>query len=91
MRKSELIVKMTAKQKHLSLEDITLSVDHLLTYLGEALGEKGRLEIRGFGNLTVHHQDAREARNPKTGEMVQVPAKNKVRFKMGKDLMEKLN
>jgi integration host factor subunit beta len=44
------------------------------------------VEIRGFGNFTVRQSEARKARNPKTGEMFEVPAKQVPHFKPGKEL-----
>jgi integration host factor subunit beta len=44
------------------------------------------VEIRGFGNFTVRQREARKARNPRTGEMVEVPAKRVSYFKAGKEL-----
>jgi len=91
MRKSDLIHKIATLQESLSASDITLSVQNILLYLTEALGKKGRIEIRGFGNLTLLYQKSRDARNPKTGEKLKTPGKYKVRFKMGKELKELLN
>ena len=45
-----------------------------------------RIEIRGFGGFDSHHRPPRSARNPKTGEMFQLPAKVADHFKPGKDI-----
>ena len=91
MRKSELIEKVSIKQESLSPKDVGLSISHILDYLANALSQKGRIEIRGFGNLTLHYQNPREAHNPKSSQKVQVPGKYKIRFKMGKALKKRLN
>lgn len=91
MKKSNLIQKIAAKQQSLSLSDVELSIDTLLNYLADALSQKGRVEIRGFGNLTLQYQEPREAHNPRTGEKIQLPGRYKVRFKMGKKLKEEMN
>jgi integration host factor subunit beta len=91
MRKSTFIEKMVSKQDSLSQSDMELCVNHILGYLADALSRKGRIEIRGFGNLVVHYQAPREAQNPKTSEKIKVPGKYKIRFKMGKALKERLN
>ena len=49
-----------------------------------ALGDK--VEIRGFGNFKVRQRNARKARNPRTGEIVEVPAKRVPHFKPAKEL-----
>jgi len=51
-----------------------------------ALVQGGKVEIRGFGNFTVRERETRKARNPRTGEMVEVPAKRVPHFKPGKEL-----
>ena len=57
-----------------------------LDYIVAALAEQGRLELRNFGVFEVETRAARKARNPITGEPVQVPAKEVVVFKSGKTL-----
>jgi integration host factor subunit beta len=52
-------------------------------------GEK--IEIRGFGNFRLKNRNPRKARNPKTGESVEVPGKKVLYFKVGKALKEALN
>jgi integration host factor subunit beta len=49
------------------------------------------VEIRGFGSFTVRERDPREARNPKSGEVVRIPAKRIPFFKTGKELRERVN
>ncbi|MHC4120833.1 MAG: HU family DNA-binding protein [Planctomycetota bacterium] len=63
-------------------------------FLGEIVAEltKGnRLEFRDFGVFEVREQAARAAQNPKTLERVDVPAKRKVKFKMGRVMREGMN
>lgn len=91
MVKSELIQRIANKQHCLSLEDIELSVNHLLDHLCNALTEGKRIEIRGFGSFTLHYRSPRQAHNPKTGEKVETSAKYWPHFKPGKDLKERIN
>ena len=56
-----------------------------------AMGDTGRVELRGFGALSVRSRDARAGRNPRTGEPVAVRAKHVPFFKSGKELRERLN
>jgi len=55
------------------------------------LAKNNRLEFRDFGVFEVKEQAARTAQNPKTLEKIQVPAKRRVKFKMGRVMREKLN
>ena len=91
MRKSELLHKISAIQHSLSEADVALCIDHILIYLTNALSQKKRIEIRGFGNLNVRDQLPRQGFNPKTHEKISVPGKCKVHFKMGKALKDRLN
>src|SRR5208337_1760512 len=50
----------------------------------------GRIELRNFGVFEVKRRKARKARNPRTGERVDVPPKNVVTFKPGKEMEERI-
>lgn len=66
-------------------------VDIFFTEMREALMAGDRIEIRNFGIWTVKRKRPNpNARNPKTGEQISVPARRKVHFKPGKLLAEAL-
>jgi nucleoid DNA-binding protein len=56
----------------------------------DTLIEQGRIELRNFGVFEVKQRKARKARNPRTGEKVEVPPKCVVTFKPGKDMEERV-
>ena len=56
----------------------------------ETLVEEGRIELRNFGVFEVKQRAARKARNPRTGDRVDVPEKYVVTFKPGKEMEEKV-
>lgn len=56
----------------------------------ETLLEVGRIELRNFGVFEVKQRKARKARNPRTGDKVDVPPKNVVTFKPGKEMEERV-
>src|SRR3984893_11873482 len=56
----------------------------------DTLIEVGRIELRNFGVFEVKKRKPRKARNPRTGERVDVPSKNVVTFKPGKEMEERL-
>lgn len=56
----------------------------------DTLLEVGRIELRNFGVFEVKQRKARKARNPRTGEAVQVPPKFTVKFKPGKEMEERV-
>ena len=62
-------------------------VDALFTAMLEQLMEGSRIEVRGFGALATRKVKPRlAARNPRTGEIIYVPARRRVHFRPGKDL-----
>lgn len=91
MTRSELIAIMAARSEALRLSDVDLIVDTIIDTMSDALIEKRRIELRGFGSFSVKTRDARTARNPRTGESVQVPARHSLHFKAGKKLRDALN
>jgi len=56
----------------------------------DTLVEEGRIELRNFGVFEVKKRAARKARNPRTGQRVDVPEKYVVTFKPGKEMEEKV-
>ena len=67
-------------------------VDSLFEAMRETLIEGNRIEIRGFGVLEVKDTKPKPAaRNPRTGEVVYVPARRKTHFKPGRLLKEALH
>ncbi len=57
----------------------------------DTLADGGRIEIRGFGSMTVKNYKAYTGRNPKTGETIDVKPKKLPFFKVGKGLRESIN
>jgi integration host factor subunit beta len=51
----------------------------------------GRIEVRGFGRFVLRHHAPRAARNPNTGETVELGNHCRVHFKPGMELRERLN
>jgi len=91
MTKSELIEQLTSTNGELNKREAELIVNTIFEGIGQALADGDRVEIRGFGSFTVRERDAREARNPKSGDIVQIPAKKTPFFKTGKELRERVN
>ena len=91
MIKSELIARLSEENPHLTQRDVERVVGVILERMIQALETDGRVELRGFGALSVRSRDARAGRNPRTGESVDVRAKHVPFFKSGKELRERLN
>ncbi|MBQ7633754.1 MAG: integration host factor subunit beta [Alphaproteobacteria bacterium] len=91
MTRSELIEKIAAKMPNLTLKDIESIVSVVFEKLTNALANGDRVEIRGFGAFSIRTRNPRIAINPKNKTMVEVPSKNIVHFKTGKELHSRLN
>ena len=91
MTKSELIEQLLGTNDILNKKDAESIVNTIFTSIGDALVAGERVEIRGFGSFTVRCREAREARNPKSGEVVRIPAKKTPFFKTGKELRERVD
>tara|TARA_Y100000385_G_scaffold12493_1_gene12805 strand:+ start:171 stop:377 length:207 start_codon:yes stop_codon:yes gene_type:complete len=58
----------------------------------KALKEGRKVELRGFGTFFIKKiKENYSARNPKTGELIYIPQKNKIRFRTSKILKKKIN
>ena len=91
MTRSALIEKVSEKVEGLTLKQTDIVIETVFDSIKEALKRGEKIEIRGFGNFRLKERQPRKARNPKTGESVDVPQKRAVRFKAGKALREALN
>ncbi len=91
MTKSVLIEKVSEKVEGLTRNQTEIVVDTVFDSIKKALMTGEKIEIRGFGNFRLKTRNPRKARNPKTGESVDVPGKRVLYFKVGKALKEALN
>ncbi len=91
MTKSELVQKVMDVNGLMSRKDSELVVNLIFDSMADALKRGEKVEIRGFGSFTIREREAREARNPKSGEVVSITAKKTPFFKTGKELRERVN
>lgn len=91
MIKSELVLRIAAQNPHLYQRDVETIVAAVLDTITEALARGDRVELRGFGAFSVKKRDARNGRNPRTGEAVAVCEKLIPVFKTGKEMRKRLN
>lgn len=89
MTKKE-IVKQIADKIGLTQLKTKEIVQQTFDAIVETLLEVGRIELRNFGVFEVKQRKARKARNPRTGDKVDVPPKNVVTFKPGKEMEERV-
>lgn len=85
------LAEILADDLNLTKHQAGKCVDALFLALREAILQGNRIEVRRFGAWEIKETNARpKARNPKTGEVVSVPARKKVKFKVGKELKAEL-
>ncbi len=87
MTKADIVDKVAVGTGLTKLETEAIIEGFFKTVI-EALKEGNGIEIRGFGSYKVKKKNARQARNPKTGETVFVPEHYVPTFKFSKDFKE---
>ena len=90
MNRSDLIHSMAARLPEIPNHDVDQATRLLFELMSSNLARGDRLEIRGFGVLSIHTRKPSTRRNPKNGEPVSIPAKSVVHFKPGKLLKERV-
>ncbi|MBU1253873.1 integration host factor subunit beta [Qipengyuania sp. DY56-A-20] len=91
MIRSELLAALAKDNPDLRAEEVEQVVDIFFDEISQRLAEGGRVELRGFGAFSTREREARNGRNPRTGEQVDVPAKRVPYFRPGKEMRRLLN
>ena len=92
MSRPELIKQLKLKNPKLNQSEIEIIIDNFCENIEKALKDSRKVELRGFGMFFVKKiKEKYSARNPKTGELIYVPEKNKVRFRASKKLKLLIN
>ena len=82
------IVNSVVEKAGLSKKDAAAAVDAFTATVKEALSNGNTVSLIGFGTFEVRHRNARQGRNPQTGEPLQIEAKDVPAFKPGKQLRD---
>lgn len=90
MTKADL-VETVANEAEMTKKDAEKLVEIIFDTIIQTLNNGEKIELRGFGSFRLRQRNARQGRNPKTGEAVNIPAKRVAYFKPGKDLKEIVN
>ena len=90
MTRSELISRLADKDPQFTTSDVELAVKTLIDSIVSHLAQGGRVELRGFGSLSVRTRPPRLGLNPRTGEKIHVPEKNVLNFRPGTELRERV-
>ena len=90
MNKKEL-VQTIAKEADVTIDNADKCLDALTKAITQSLAKNDNVTLVGFGTFQVKDRAAREGRNPKTGETIQIKASKVPSFKAGKTLKDKVN
>jgi len=88
MNKTELIA-VVADRADVTQTVAEKIINTFTDVVAETLGEKGeKVVVTGFGTFEVRHRKARNGKNPRTGELIRVPAQKTPAFRAGKLLKD---
>ena len=90
MNKTELIAAV-AEQAELSKKDAEKALKAFTDVIAAELVKGEKVQLVGFGTFEVSEREAREGRNPQTGEAMKIAASKSPKFKAGKALKDALN
>jgi DNA-binding protein HU-beta len=90
LNKNDLIA-VVATASGLSRSDAGNAVESVFGCIASELQKGGEVRIVNFGTFLVSQRKASEGRNPRTGEVIQIPATKQPKFKAGKALKDSLN
>jgi len=92
LSKKKIIDQLKKKNPKLNKLIIENILDTFVSSITGALTEKKTIELRKFGTFFLKEiSEKKNARNPKTGELIYIPKKNKLRFKPSKELKKLIN
>tara|TARA_B100000242_G_scaffold224381_1_gene164979 strand:- start:1115 stop:1390 length:276 start_codon:yes stop_codon:yes gene_type:complete len=91
MKKSDFVHLLSENLKNYSEMDVSLSADLIQKAIIESLKKRNRVEIRGFGSFCVRDRKSIRARNPKSGESIELPKRSIPFFRASKLLKKRVN
>ena len=90
MNKSQFITYIS-EQHGCTKTEANRIIDMFISSAIDALGKGEEISLVGFGNFSVSKVDARDGRNPSTGEKLKIKAYNQPKFKAGQKLKDAVN
>ena len=85
------VINAIAEQAGISKKEASAAFDAFVGYISDSCQRGERCAIPGLGSFNISQRRAREGRNPRTNEKINIPASKNVRFKAGKDLRDVVN
>lgn len=90
MNKAEL-VKAMSDETNLTQKDVEKVLNSFINVVSDALANKDKVQLVGFGTFETRERAERTGRNPQTGAEMKIPASVVPAFKAGKALKENVN
>ena len=90
MNKTNLI-DVVAQATGMKKAQADAAVNAALAAISDALAAGEKVQIAGFGSFEVKERAAREGKNPRTGEAIQIAASKTASFSASKSLKDRLN
>tara|TARA_Y100000996_G_C22338903_1_gene567754 strand:+ start:211 stop:492 length:282 start_codon:yes stop_codon:yes gene_type:complete len=92
LSRPKLIKQLKKKHPKLNHKQIDSIIDNFFDNIEHALKERKSVELRDFGTFFIKEiREKYSARDPRTGRLIYVPKKNKIRFRASKKFKEFLN
>ena len=91
MRKSDFIFLLSEHLQDYNELDVSLCADLIQKIIIESLKKRNRVEIRGFGSFCIRDRKSIRARNPKSGESIELPKRSIPYFRASKLLKQRIN
>ena len=91
MKKSVFINLLSENLSEYNEIDISLSAELIQKIIVDSLKKRKRIEIRGFGSFSIRDRKSIRARNPKSGESIELPKRSIPYFRASKLLKQRVN
>ena len=91
MKKSVFINLLSENLSEYNEIDISLSAEIIQKVIVDSLKKRKRIEIRGFGSFSIRDRKSIRARNPKSGESIELPKRSIPYFRASKLLKQRFN
>ena len=89
--KSQILDQLANSYPNFLRRDLEKALNLVLNEIIKTVAEGKNVEIRGFGSFKIRQMKPRIGRNPRDGTRVEIPAKQNVHWKIGKEFFQKLN
>ena len=84
------LVDSIAKETDFSKKDSALALNAVLSVISDTMARKERVTLMGFGTFYTKMRQAKKARNPKTGESINIPKRIVAKWRVSPELQSKV-